>query len=502
MSQPSRGRFSYIGTEQVIVLPNLSISVTKDEAYQIIIVPTGAVGASAVKREYPQIISFSWPDKMADKDLHSHEAANPEQDTYLSVLVKAMNDHLEPFNKAVIDVTSDTGRKSVIEQIAVLSPPTDSRVKSKTRGQLYLMNQGVFFNSQSHRVYLSFDSVEKAMTILAHDTKDQGKVAGLNLIFSATEPFYNAEEDEETNSQTLIKFVQVDHSLLDDIKSYMKQHRIELMLCEQSFYDYENDKPATGTTMPTRAIYFPVCQQNDEAYKQYCTYVAIDFNARDIIKSQPGQELDVALQGPLPITYLATHKLRSPEYDVYNSSTRTDELFLVGHAGRTWTASNFVYMDASFILDLVTYAVQFGLGFIPGAGPLLLAAFGNGLQLLNDPDTLKADNFLDISAAVLLTLIGSAGKSKKYVDLGFLTGATTSTRMASMPMAPMALTTASEADDMLADDVESIDEGGVAEKKRSLERRRMRGLRRLSRHRGNLQVLELKLNEAFRREGY
>ncbi|KAK2779374.1 hypothetical protein CKAH01_11297 [Colletotrichum kahawae] len=237
--------------EQVIVLPNSSISVTKDEAYQIIIVPTGAVGASAVKREYPQIISFSWPDKMADKDLHGHEAANPEQDTYLSVLVKAMNDHLKPFNNAVIDVTSDTGRKSVIQQIAVLSPPTDSRVKAKTRGQLYLMDQGIFFNSQSHRVYLSFDSVEKAMAILAHDTKEQGKVAGMNLIFSATEPFYNAEEDEETNSQTLIKFVQVDHSLLDDIKSYMKQHRVEFMLCEQSFYDYENDKPAIGF-MPMR----------------------------------------------------------------------------------------------------------------------------------------------------------------------------------------------------------------------------------------------------------
>lgn len=87
-----------------------------------------------MKREYPQIISFSWPDKMADKDLHSHEAANPEKDNYLFVFVRAMNDHLKPFNKAVIDLTSDTGRGSVIEQTAILSPPTDSRIKAKTRG--------------------------------------------------------------------------------------------------------------------------------------------------------------------------------------------------------------------------------------------------------------------------------------------------------------------------------------------------------------------------------
>ncbi|KAF4815338.1 hypothetical protein CGCSCA5_v007233 [Colletotrichum siamense] len=141
--------------KQVIVIPNLSISVTKDEAFQIIIVPTGAVGVSSVKREYPQIISFSWPDKMADKDLHSHEAANSEKDTYLFVFVRAMNDHLKPFNKAVIDLTSETGNESVIVRTAILSPPTDSRVKTKTRGQLYLMDQGImdqglFFNSQWH----------------------------------------------------------------------------------------------------------------------------------------------------------------------------------------------------------------------------------------------------------------------------------------------------------------------------------------------------------------
>lgn len=122
--------------------------------------------------------------------------------------------------------------------------------------------------------------------------------------------------------------------------------------------------------MPIRAIYFPVCQQNDEAYKQYCTYVATDFKARDIIKCfniagalrtypstrEAGLSLDKnwtwLFKLPYLITYLAIpHKLRNPEYGVYSSSMRTDESFLGGHAGRTWTASNVVYMDASFILD-------------------------------------------------------------------------------------------------------------------------------------------------------
>ncbi|KAK1488980.1 hypothetical protein CTAM01_11304 [Colletotrichum tamarilloi] len=299
-------------------------------------------------------------------------------------------------------------------------------------------------------------------------------------------------------------------------------------------------------TIPIRAIYFPVCQQTDEAYKQYCTYVVIDFKARDTIncfniagepRTYPStreaglglnKDLTWLFKVPDLITYLTIpHKLRNPEYGVYNATTRTDALFLVGHAGRTWTASDTVHTDgfireidlanvisatfgvevgwrpykySSFILDLVTHVVQLGLGFIPGAGPLLSVAFGIGLQLLNDPDTFKADNVLDISAAVLSTLIASAGKSKKYVAPGFLPGATLSSkRMASMRMAPMALTSASEADDMMADEVETIDEGDAAEKKKAGEEENARITAGIQAQR---QVLELKLDEAFRRAGY
>ncbi|KAF4775367.1 hypothetical protein HER10_EVM0009719 [Colletotrichum scovillei] len=303
-------------------------------------------------------------------------------------------------------------------------------------------------------------------------------------------------------------------------------------------------------TIPIRAIYFPVCQQTDEAYKQYCTYVVIDFKARDTIncfniagepRTYPStreaglglnKDLTWLFKVPDLITYLTIpHKLRNPEYGVYNATTRTDALFLVGHAGRTWTASDTVHTDgfireidlanvisatfgvevgwrpykySSFILDLVTHVVQLGLGFIPGAGPLLSVAFGIGLQLLNDPETFKADNVLDISAAVLSTLIASAGKSKKYVAPGFLPGATMSTRMASMRMAPMALTSASEADDMVAndtvaDEVDVFDEGGAAEKKKAGEEENARITASIQAQR---QVLELKLDEAFRRAGY
>lgn len=300
-----------------------------------------------------------------------------------------------------------------------------------------------------------------------------------------------------------------------------------------------------SATIPIRAIYFPVCQQTDEAYKQYCTYVVIDFKARDTINCfntvgeprtypstrEAGLGLDRGLtwlfKVPDLVTYLTIpHKVRNPEYGVYNAKTKTDALFLVAYAGLNWRSNDNraeegfrreidlasvisatfgvevgwrPYKYSSFILDLVTHVVQLGLGFIPGAGPLLSVAFGIGLQLLNDPDTFKADNVLDMSAAILSTLIASAGKSKKYVAPGFLPGAVTSTRMASMRMAPMALTSASEADDMMADEVENLDEGDADEKKRAGEEENARLTASIQAQR---QILELKLDEAFRRAGY
>ncbi|KAF9870191.1 hypothetical protein CkaCkLH20_12277 [Colletotrichum karsti] len=301
-------------------------------------------------------------------------------------------------------------------------------------------------------------------------------------------------------------------------------------------------------TIPLRAIYFPVCQQTDEAYKQYCTYVVIDFKARESINCfntvgeprtyqstrESGLGLDQGLtwlfKVPDLVTYLTIpHKVRNPEYGVYNAKTKTDALFLVAWSGFDWKSSDYVaaegfhreidlanvisatfgvevgwrpYKFSSFILDLVTHVIQLGLGFIPGAGPLLSVAFGIGLQLLNDPDSFKADNVLDMSAAILSTLISSAGKSKKYVAPGFLpsiSGSSASMTMASMRMAPRALKSASEAEDMIADEVEIINGGDASEKRKADEEENARLTARVQEQR---QVLELKLDEAFRRAGY
>lgn len=44
----------------------------------------------------------------------------------------------------------------------------------------------------------------------------------------------------------MIKFGQVDDALLKDLKGYMEMNDLQVMVCEQSFYDYKNGKSMTG----------------------------------------------------------------------------------------------------------------------------------------------------------------------------------------------------------------------------------------------------------------
>ncbi|KAF4495835.1 hypothetical protein FAGAP_8020 [Fusarium agapanthi] len=54
-------------------------------------------------------------------------------------------------------------------------------------------------------------------------------------------------------------------------------------------------------------------------------------------------------------------------------------------------------------------------GFIPGVGPILSVAFGIGVQLLIDPDSFGRDNVLDLSFAVLESVISSGKRSQKFI---------------------------------------------------------------------------------------
>ncbi|GKT93795.1 hypothetical protein Ct61P_11645 [Colletotrichum tofieldiae] len=237
--------------EQVIILPTAVKPTGINMAYQVIIVPTGATGASAVKRQYPQIISFTWPDKAADDGLSGEvgSVADPASDTYLSILKKVMNEQLEAFQKSVVDVLEKANDDLMNGMKCVLSPPMRSNVKSKTNGNIHCLATGVLFNSESLRIYLPFNSLSKTMLVQARDLKGakggNGKLAAFDLLCSSTEPFYTGK-DERGKEETLISFQRLDVTHFDGVRKYFKEHGIKVMLCEQMFYDYKGDQPMTG----------------------------------------------------------------------------------------------------------------------------------------------------------------------------------------------------------------------------------------------------------------
>ncbi|KAJ3531264.1 hypothetical protein NM208_g8955 [Fusarium decemcellulare] len=235
-------------------------------------------------------------------------------------------------------------------------------------------------------------------------------------------------------------------------------------------------------TIPLRAIYFPVCQTTDQAFQNFCTYVVIDFKARDEISiwnltSMSSQRHRITRHAGLGwndnitwgfkvpdiIAYLSIpHKLRNPNQGLYSTTPRGDELVVCASSTRTWSCPTGIlraqgfhreidlarvlsssfgvevgwrpYQYSSFILNLVLHVVELGLGFIPGAGPLLSVAFGMGVQLLQDPEAFRAENILDLSAAMLETLIESSSKTRKYMAPDFLPSPSGTRRIVQAPL--------------------------------------------------------------------
>lgn len=97
--------------EQFIIIDEPSPKKSKsssEPAYRAIIVPTAAVGASALRKTYPKIISFTLPGRKAGNDFKGKigEAADNPDETYRSLVTRVFNEQLAPFQKSVVDASS------------------------------------------------------------------------------------------------------------------------------------------------------------------------------------------------------------------------------------------------------------------------------------------------------------------------------------------------------------------------------------------------------------
>ncbi|KAF5647930.1 hypothetical protein F52700_1142 [Fusarium sp. NRRL 52700] len=215
-------------------------------------------------------------------------------------------------------------------------------------------------------------------------------------------------------------------------------------------------------TIPLRAIYFPVAHSTDQAFPNLCTYVVIDFRHRTQLQmfstSGDTRTLNLTSYNGLGwhdgltwgfnitdiVAYLSIpHKLRNPDYGLFASKQRGQELVVWANSSVVWRSPAAVTNHGSFFREMdfarilsATFGVEVGwrpyrhnpflrgvivrmtqlaLGLIPGVGPILSVTFGIGVQLLTDPDAFGRDNILDLGFAVLESVVSSGKRSQKFI---------------------------------------------------------------------------------------
>lgn len=101
----------WLPAEQFIIIdePNQDDSTpTSEKSHRVLIVPTAAVGASALRKTYPKVISFMLPERKAGSDFTEKfgKAAEDPEETCRGLVTRVFNEQLAPHKKSVIDVSS------------------------------------------------------------------------------------------------------------------------------------------------------------------------------------------------------------------------------------------------------------------------------------------------------------------------------------------------------------------------------------------------------------
>ncbi|KAK4642099.1 hypothetical protein QC761_512034 [Podospora bellae-mahoneyi] len=223
----------FVNIKHVIILPEPKAK--RQKSHRVLNVPTAATGLSPIKRKYPKIISFSLPNKKADKDLIGTigEAADASKDTYLSVFRKVFNQKLKPFGKSVIGATHFQkagiweGKTTVRFQLnyqphqrAVRDIPTIPTIGGTYRATSEL---GVRFEATA----TSFARGYKSLLLLAYEN---GEPAGVRyLIENLSEPYFAATADAKKDEQNslMIGFDGLPVELLDELKKWSERNKIK-----------------------------------------------------------------------------------------------------------------------------------------------------------------------------------------------------------------------------------------------------------------------------------
>ncbi|KAK3629163.1 hypothetical protein LTR56_017815 [Elasticomyces elasticus] len=144
---------------EAIIVRTIHTKATKrrpsEPMHTVTVIPTGATGASSIKRELPQIIEFEMPVRAKDEGLSGKIGAAEQSDagneTYLAAFITACNRQLKLFDKQVVEVDVEQAEKDKLAFPMRWERDEHSTLgdKGEDKGMLFFLPGGVFFASSA-----------------------------------------------------------------------------------------------------------------------------------------------------------------------------------------------------------------------------------------------------------------------------------------------------------------------------------------------------------------
>ncbi|KAK4176757.1 hypothetical protein QBC36DRAFT_300847 [Triangularia setosa] len=241
--------------EDVIIMRGKTI---QREAWNIIIVPSHAVGAQPVRWFLPEMVSFSWTGNSmgrektnlrlggkAAKRLKEVEKDKKAANALLcvDVMEEALSEALEPYQKKVqkVDLIDEFTKSLRADVQATLSSAPE--LKGKPSGNIHVYPAGILFKSKSRTLYMPFRII-KSVTLTVAFCMKLNRLAGLSMDVRVLKQSREREADEAETKLwrgeiTYIIFKKIDLRCVRTLKRWLEVAGVpKLELEKESYYEY------------------------------------------------------------------------------------------------------------------------------------------------------------------------------------------------------------------------------------------------------------------------
>ncbi|KAK4676204.1 hypothetical protein QC764_0086010 [Podospora pseudoanserina] len=239
------------------------------EAWNILIVPSQAVGAQPLRWSLPEIVSFSWTGNLMGREkanlrLGGRAAKTVEEASKdkkvlnallcVDVLEEALNEALEPYRKRVqkVDLIDEFTKSLRADVQATLSSAPE--LKGKPCGNIHVYPAGILFKSKSRILYMPFRNIE-CVTLTVAFCLNQKQLAGLSMGVQVKKGQRELEADEAEakrwERETVgIYFKKIELRCVRTLKRWLEEAGVrKLELEKESYYDYAKGS-ITGECVP------------------------------------------------------------------------------------------------------------------------------------------------------------------------------------------------------------------------------------------------------------